>query len=214
LKRESDIPAECQSPDFQAMAEFAHWLAHPNELGCPPDELDIVDHRKLAWPPEREPREVWLIKHRMHDVAAFQGHHVGVGMVGTVTFCLFGHDLANRPPEDAYAAHCYWEMRNLGLISEVSVPEHSQEFDPLLQQSKSCDCDEAMITHVAEPSQELGYPQRLVALAKASYRDIPGWLVVDGPRSRWDARSLAEESGHSQLVIHIGRVLLNLDNRA
>lgn len=213
LGLESDIPSECQDAGFQSKAEFAHWLAHPNELGCPPDELEIVDHRELVWPPNRERKKLWLIKYRMNDATAFKGYDVGVGLVGSVTFCFFSYKLEHRSPEDAYAIHCYWEMRNLGLISEASVPEHSREFDHLLRQCKDCDFEKAAIELVAEFSQELGYPQRLIALAKATRRGVPGFLIADGPRSRWTAvaESPHESSDHSFLVLHIGRVLLNLN---
>ena len=42
LGAEDGVPAEAKTPDFQAMAEFAQWLAHPNELGRFPDELEIL----------------------------------------------------------------------------------------------------------------------------------------------------------------------------
>ncbi len=195
------------------MAAFADWLAHPNELGRAPDELKIVDHRTVAWPPTREPKEVWLIRYRMNDSTAYHGYDVGVGMVGSVTLCLFSNDLCDRPPDDVYAVHCYWEMRNLGMISEVSIAEHSNEFDHLMPPSSFQDCDSVTITLVAEFSQELGYPQRLIALARALRLGKPGWLVVDGPRSRWHTagHSCDESSGHSLLATHIGRVLLSLD---
>lgn len=47
---EERVPAEARSLRFQAQAEFAEWLAHPNELGRSPDELHIVDERTLRLP--------------------------------------------------------------------------------------------------------------------------------------------------------------------
>ena len=38
LGREDVVPPEAQEPEFQAKADFANWLSHPNELGRPPDE--------------------------------------------------------------------------------------------------------------------------------------------------------------------------------
>ena len=51
LDREDVIPAEANRPEFSTLAEFAQWLAHPNELGRAPDEVEIVDQRELCWPP-------------------------------------------------------------------------------------------------------------------------------------------------------------------
>jgi hypothetical protein len=213
LKLESAIPSECQTPPFLAKAELAHWLAHPNELGYPPDELEIVDHRVLAWPPNCERKEVWLIKFRLYDASSFAGNGVGLGFVGSVTMCLFACDLYEEAPEVAYATHCYWEMRNLGLIAEAAVAEDSTEFDHLLYSCSGCEVGDVNITRVAEFSQELNYPQRLIALAKATRRGVSGWLVADGPRSRWyaAAEGAKEKSGHSILSLHIGLVLLDLD---
>ncbi|OYP34167.1 hypothetical protein [Rhodopirellula sp. MGV] len=36
-----NIPAETQDETFRARATFANWLAHPNELGSPPDEVEV-----------------------------------------------------------------------------------------------------------------------------------------------------------------------------
>ena len=45
LGREDAIPAEALDPDFRAKAEFSQWLAHPNELGRAPDDLEIIEKR-------------------------------------------------------------------------------------------------------------------------------------------------------------------------
>ena len=212
LGHSNAIPSECQDASFRAKAKFADWLAHPNELGRPPDELEIVDHRELAWPPERTQKKLWLIRYRMHDAMAFKENRVGVGLVGSFTFCFFFYQLDQRPPEDVYAIHCYWEMKDLGLVAEVDVGENSREFDHMLRQCTYDNIAQATIVSVAELSQELDYPQRLVAVAKATCRGEPGWLIADGPRSLWYARSQMPQgtSDKTVLMIHVGRILLNL----
>lgn len=204
------IPAEAEDASFQAKAEFAQWLAHPNELGRPPDELEIVDHRELNWPPDREPRQMWLMKYRLKDATGLKPDDVGVGLVGSVTFCLFTYELQQRPPDDAYAIHCYWEMTNHGLIAETDVQENSTEYDQMLQQSKLDSVAPARIIFVVELSPELQYPQKLVALGKATRHGQPGWIVLDGPRSHWYAASEmpADAWDKTVVMIHVGRVLL------
>lgn len=117
LGRTDAIPHEAEDASFQAKAEFAQWLAHPNELGRPPDELEIVDHRDLNWPPERDAKHLWLIKYCVKDATGLKPDDVGVGLVGSITFCLFLYKLEQRPPEDCYAIHCYWEMTGRNLIA-------------------------------------------------------------------------------------------------
>lgn len=201
------IPAAADDGNFRAKAEFAQWLAHPSELGRPPDELAIVDHRELRWPPEREPKQLWLVKYRVRDNTGLMADDVDVGLVGSHTFCLF-YKLGQRPPEDCYALHCYWEMNE--LIAEADVEENSPEYNPMLEQCKVDGLGPALIVFVVEPAAELKYPQKLVALAKATRHGQPGWIVLDGPRSRWYAASEFPPMGWDKIVamVHVGRVLL------
>lgn len=210
LGRTDAIPAEAEDPSFRAKAEFAQWLAHPNELGQPPDDLEIVDHRFLNWPPDGKPIPVWLIKYRAKDATGQKPDDLGVGLVGSVTFCLFSYKLEQRPPEDSYAIHCYWELNCRGLIEEIDLPEGSREYDRMLEQCKLDGLTATRITLVVEPSPELQYPQKLVALAKTSRYGEPGWVILDGQRSRWYAASEMPADSLDKLVlmVHVGRTLL------
>ncbi len=204
------IPAESQDADFQAKAEFAQWLAHPNELGRPPDDLEIVDSRELVWPPDQERHGFWLVKYRVKDKTGLKEDDVGVGLVGSITFCLFSYVLEQRPPEDCYAIHCYWEMSSRGLIAETDIPEESTEYDHLIRQCQIDGLTDQKVVCVVELSLELKYPQQLVAVANATRQGESGWIVIDGPRSRWYAASEMppDDRGKTIAMIHVGRVLL------
>ena len=210
LSREDVIPPGALDPDFRAMAEFSQWLAHPNELGRPPDELEIVDRRELAWPPDFERKTLRLIKYRLRDATGLTDDAVGVGLVGSVTFCLSGEKLEERPPEDSYAAHSYWELEARGRITEAEVEDGSTEYDGMLRQITAGDLARPRIIRVVEIAPELHYPQRLIALARTTRNGDVGWVVVDGPRSRWYAASETpgDPSGRLVVMIHVGRVLL------
>jgi hypothetical protein len=210
LHREDLIPPEARTPDFEARADFAEWLAHPNELGRAPDEVDVIDHRDLGWPPDRERRPFWLIKYRLRKASVLEEDDVDVGLVGSITFCLFSYSMGERPPEDCYAIHCYWEMEQQGLISETTVDEGSDEYDPMLRQWQGGPLDDPKVTHVAELSPGLGYPQRLVALASGRLAGEEGWVVLDGPRCAWYARAGMPTKGDANtvLMLHVGRELL------
>jgi hypothetical protein len=203
------VPAEAENPEFRAKAEFAQWLAHPTELGRAPDELEIVDQRELPWPPEREQKSFWLVKYRAKNENG--SDDVDVGLIGSVTFCLFSYKNAERPPEDAYAIHCYWEMTIGGLISEADVDENSIEYDQMFRQYQPGGV-QARIVAVSEFSPELKYPQSLVALAKGTRQGESGWLVLDGVRSRWypAVETPADVDEKTVLMSHVGRVLLGL----
>jgi hypothetical protein len=216
LDREELIPPEALEPGFAAMAEFAEWCAHPNELGRAPDELDIVDHRNLRWPPERESRPFWLIKYKLRDTSGLEEDEEDCGLVGSVTFCLFSYKLSQRPPEDAYAVHCYWEMEQKGLITESDLIESPDEaYANLISQWQGPPLKNVKMTLVAELSPELGYPQRLVALAAASLKRERGWVVLDGHSSAWYPRSEqpANSPPHVALKVHVGRNLLGFSGK-
>src|ERR1022692_30992 len=106
LGREDVVPEESKLPDFEAKAEFARWLAHPNELDRFPDELEILDHRDLCWPTDGKVKHFWLIKYRVRDTTELKHDDIGVGLVGSMTFCLFSYNLEQRHAEDTYAIHC------------------------------------------------------------------------------------------------------------
>ncbi len=212
LGRADAIPPEADDPHFHAKADFAEWLAHPNELGRPPDELRILDHRILRWPPERQEKPFWLIEYLVRDTTGLLDDDLGVGLVGSVTFCLFYYHLQDRSPEDGYAIHAAWEMIHLGLIETIDVSDDPSEYDGLLEQAASLDgLSNVEVELVAEMSAELEYPQTLVAVAAASRGEQPGWLVIDGPRSRWYGQDelLPNDDARLTFLIHVGRTLLD-----
>ncbi|MBK9156247.1 MAG: HEAT repeat domain-containing protein [Chloracidobacterium sp.] len=113
------IPGEAKKAAFQAVAEMANWLAHPSEFGRPPDAIELFDVRELFWPPTNDNRCVSLVKYSYDDVDGEP--EVGVGMVGSVTFALFGQATAELLPEDIYALHCCWELE---MNDDPRAPEN------------------------------------------------------------------------------------------
>jgi len=105
------IPREGQQPNFQALSEMASWLAHPMEYGRPPKALEVFDSRVLYWPPTDDKRRLWLIKYVFEDKETGEPD-IGMGMVGSVTFALFGEATANLTPEELYGLHCCWELES------------------------------------------------------------------------------------------------------
>ena len=215
LGRENVIPPEANDPGFEALAEFAQWLAHPSELGRTPDDLQIVDHRQLAWPPGRELKPFWLIKYTVKDTTGLGEDDVECGLVGSTTFCFFSYKLTQRPPEDAYAVHCYWELEQSGLIEESDVRKDPKEYEVLLKQWSGGPLENPQMLFVAELSPELHCPQRLVVLASARLEGADGWAVLDGDRSEWYPKSDMPAEAYESIVlkIHIGRHLLEFKDK-
>lgn len=208
LEREDMIPEEAQDPGYVARAEFASWLAHPNELGRPPDTVEIVDQRKLDWPPDGEPRSLWILKYAAKDE---EGEiDTECGLVGSVTFCLFRWQMGLRPPEDVYAIHCAWEMEGLELIEVVNAEQADRKLPLPIGQWRGEPLENPRVLSVARLAPELNYPQEVVTLVEATRDGEPGWAVLDGPRSRWYPHSEMPEGVPASTVrmLHVGRVLL------
>ena len=205
LGREDAVPGEALAPAFQAKATFANWLAYPNELGRVPDEVQIVDQRKLAWPPDGERKSLWLIQFRVKDTTGLGEDDVDCGLVGSVTFCLFSYKIAERPPEDAYAIHCYWEMESQRLIREIEVEQGGKKHDDMLQQWHGEPLKSPEIVCLAELSPKLKYPRKVVALATATLKGEDGWVVLDEQRSSWYSKHDMPEgvSQKTVLMVHL-----------
>lgn len=209
LGREDAIPKESEQPDFKAKAEFASWLAHPNELARFPDELEIIDHRDLRWPTDGEVKHFWLIRFRAKDTTGLENDQVDVGFVGNGIWCHFSYELKQRPPEDAYAIHCYWHLSGDKLVTDSDV-EGSSDYNSLLHEWPGASLSQSKLLIVSELSPQLNYPRRLVGLASAHQDGQSGWVVLDGPQSRWYPADEMPENEYPRavLMLHLGRRLL------
>jgi hypothetical protein len=104
------IPLHTRAPDFMAIAEMCEWLAHPSEFGRAPTEIAQVDARELFWPPTDDRRQLWLFRYEYPPDEGETEASIGYGMVGSVTFALFGESTEDRSPEEVYGLHCAWEL--------------------------------------------------------------------------------------------------------
>ncbi len=104
------IPPAALEPDFHAMCQMCAWLRHPNEYGKEPTEITLYDTRELLWAPTKDHRRVWLFKYTFANHNEDGTDAVGVGMVGSITFALFGETNPEQSPEDIYGLHCCWEL--------------------------------------------------------------------------------------------------------
>ncbi len=111
LNLEGLIPEITKSDDFQALSEMCNWLSHPNEFGSYPDKAEIFDSRVLYWPPTRDQRKLYLIKYTYNHYNEDGSDENGIGLVGSVTFSLFGLDnILEKSAIEIYSIHCNWEL--------------------------------------------------------------------------------------------------------
>jgi hypothetical protein len=207
------MPSPSTNADAKAKSEFGEWIS--GELNRMPDELEVLDHRELRWPPQRESEPFWIIKYRSSDPTGLEDDKVGCGVVGSVTTCLFSKRIEQRPPEDIYAIHCFWEMDQDGLLEEAGVAAASEEYAALLDEWNGPPLENPWILSVAGFAPELNEPQRIVALASATLNGQKGWAVLDGPRSEWYPADEQPLDAYDRLIlrIHIGRQLLGFTDK-
>lgn len=215
LEKKDAIPEAALEPNFAAKAEFSRWLQHPNELADIPDELEIVDQRELPWPPSGDMKKVWLIRYAKKDTTGLESDDVDIGMVGPMTWCFFYYDCTRRPIEDVYAIYAYFECKNQDLIQESYV-EETLDPEQWLRQWKGEPLTDAEFILTISANGELNLRNHNLALASAKLNGEEGWVVFDGPRTRWYPKSEqpADEVGDYNdsviLEIHLGRQLLQL----
>jgi hypothetical protein len=73
----------------------------------------MFDSRVLYWPPTDDERRLWLFKYTYEDRETGEPDS-GIGMVGSVTFALFGEATPTLTAEELYGLHCCWELKNKG----------------------------------------------------------------------------------------------------
>lgn len=132
LDREDALPACLEDEDYLALAHMTQWLMHPNEYGSAPDRIEMIDCREMFWPPVDERRVMRLFRYEYdstpdEDEEGEDGSEsgrkessgevetdVGIGLVGSVTFSLFGESTPDMTPEQLYGLHCAWELEIRG----------------------------------------------------------------------------------------------------
>lgn len=208
LEREDLIPEEAKDPDFSARAKFSDWLQHPNELGVPPDEVEIIDRRELKWPLEEQPRTVWLVRYLLRDSLGLDPDDVGCGLVGSVTLCFFDPNMLRRPPEDVYAFHCCWEMEQAKLI-QVQEAESAELSDELVKLLKRPIEDPSLLAS-ARVVSKLQLPSRKFYVAEGKVDGAEGWLLFADSETAWYPKSEHPESTSAETILrlHLGGKLL------
>jgi hypothetical protein len=140
LGAEDRIPLLARSDDFKAISEMCQWLAHPSEFGSPPHEIHQVDTRELFWPPTNDRRKLWVFRFEYPPRDGKAEPTIGHGMVGSVTFALFGESTPDLSAAQIYGLHCAWELeikydprapqKRTAEAGVAILREHNPDFAP------------------------------------------------------------------------------------
>lgn len=211
ISRVDLIPKETLEGAFKAQAEFSNWLGHPNELGKIADEVVVVDQRKLRWPMAKEEADFFVVRFLLRDKWGLEPDQHDSGVVGSMTWCFFFLKMDQRPPEDVYAIHAAWEMKQAELIKENET-QAANALEEALKQWTGNALEEPKYVKSFQVSRRLKLGKRQPVLIEASLDGERGWAIVDGEKSAWyPASEQPEETPSTTLMhIHLGLELLGL----
>jgi hypothetical protein len=229
LGREDRIPEESKSPDFQAAVNFADYLAGYDVCDRAPDQVRIVDHRTLYWPPLEQELPVWLVEGIMYGAYGLEFDEVlrGVVVGGDVILC-FDECMSQRHPEDCYAIECYRTL-NLTALPVLDPAPYASLVSALVDQlnayrlaqagetseDNSPDDDDLLCIakYALHIPPELGYENERVVLVAVESNDYEGWIVCDGDQAAVYPTDeiLADSDQEIVLRVHVGRRLLGFE---
>jgi hypothetical protein len=120
---------EWRTPEAQAIADLAAWLAEPTQLGLAPAHLEVIDSRVQYWPGYSEPQQCFLIR---FEYRRGSGSWTGIGIAGPLVHALLV-DLVDLPPAEIYATYAGWHAVH-EEIEEISAGELDNRDGALWQQ--------------------------------------------------------------------------------
>lgn len=110
----------------QAMIQkMIEWIEHPMEFNCKPDNIEIVDERKLLWLNNQQ-EDCCLVKFSFKD-----DPQIYIGFTGPITWCFIGIDFTNCSFEELYLKYTGWYI---AFTTKDIIP--NEELQASLQESE------------------------------------------------------------------------------
>lgn len=206
LGRKDAIPKEVFEPEFAAKSDFANWLSHPNELGRPPDRLDVIDKRELRWPGKAKPQTYWLIRYSL--IREDGSEDASVGIAGPSSWCSFWDEYVHLPPADIYGAYAARDV-----AKDLYTPSEA-EITAVVARWRGARLEGVRIREINRVQQLGQEGAELVGVADATLGGKVGWAVFDGDSSAfYDNKEFPQGFWYGHVLSsHIGRRVLGLAN--
>lgn len=198
-----------RSPASRAAGDLVAWLAEPTQFGLAPQQIELVDERRLVWPGYDQPVDCYLFdyEYQIQDRTLS-----GVGIAGPTTSAMAA-DLADLPPTDIYAIYAGWSTE-CDQIREIPL----EDLTP---------ADRGIWQSLHDAWQAQGYARIQLVIrgdffgepyfvASAEMGDQPGMLVRDAERNTWHPITNRQRPlGPREIFwMHVGRKLLHELNEA
>lgn len=120
---DGDIDDAYKTNEARAEADMALWLSQPANMGVPPTNVEVIDHRLQYWPSFEQPIDCYLVRFEYHF-----GDRVysNVGISGPATFSLAA-DLADLPNDDIFAVYAGWQVEHEDIVTFAAAKWNSAQ---------------------------------------------------------------------------------------
>ena len=111
-KRTDLIPKIAEEPSFIIRSRMVRLIY---EDGCRrPDEIDVVDHREMVWPPLKKRTQVFALRFVYHAEEGGREEAIDYGIVHYGELTALPVETLKREPSiwEIYAMHCAYEMEH------------------------------------------------------------------------------------------------------
>jgi len=111
-KRTDLIPKIAKEPSFIIRSRMVRLIYEDG--GKRPDEIEVIDHRKMVWPPLKKRTQVFALRFVYHAKEGGREEAVDYGIVHYGELTAFPEETLKREPSiwEIYAMHCAYEMEH------------------------------------------------------------------------------------------------------
>lgn len=238
LRREDLLPLAARNSEFRLKASFAGYSDMRSILDSNgyydrfPDQIKVIDQRKLDWPLEAGPKMVTIVGFVIWDKYGLGAEWTGLAVAHEELSWLdkWAWDTSDssmgRPFEDAYAIACCDSLccgfgHTARLTNQLPPGIDYQDIDSpsvraeLLKQwrGQALDPSKSLVSLQVDPALEL--PVRQYVAVEGKMNGVEGWAVLAGDEVAWYPKD--EQPEHTDeltiLKLHVGRLLLGFEEQ-
>ena len=192
----------------RAEAELVMYLSQPDQMGLPPQHIELIDQCEMAWPGYEEPRNCYLFQFVYHFR---NGEFTNIGIAGPVVM-TFDADLTFLPREDIYALFAGWHVDHPDIFAvdaQRTAGNDEIQMQRMLRSLTESDEYEDVV-----PSLLGTLLDRKVLIAAASRKDESGWAIVGEDSVGWLPLGTPERplGAGEAFYLFVGRSLLRSFN--
>ena len=192
----------------RAEAELVMFLSQPDQMGLPPQHIELVDQCEMAWPGYEEPRNCYLFQF----VYQFRnGEFTNIGIAGPVVM-TFDADLTFLPREDIYGLFAGWHVDHPEIFAVDAQRTAGNDELQMQRMLRSLTESDEFVDVV--PTLFGTLLDRKVMIASATRQDEDGWAIVGEDSVGWLTLGTPERplGAGEAFYLFVGRSLLRSFN--